>query len=83
LSGSPRWRVAVALMTPTVPVPLYLGQTEIQNLGVAALGYKDISRLAVAMDDALGVGCLERIRNLDAERQQGAGLQWFSTRYGC
>ena len=47
----------------------HLCQPEIQNFGVSALGHEDVSRLDVAMDDALGVGCLERIGNVDAERQ--------------
>ena len=30
------------------------------------------------MDDAPGMGGLERIRDVDAERQKGRGLQWPS-----
>jgi hypothetical protein len=48
----------------------YLGQAEIQNLGVSALSYEDVSWFYVAVDNALGMGCLERIRNVDAECQQ-------------
>ena len=57
------------------PCERHLGQSEIQNLGVSTLGDEDICRLDVAMDNALGVGCLERVRNVDAQCQQSAGLQ--------
>ena len=43
-----------------------LRQPEVENLGVAALGHKDVCGLDVAMNDALGVGRIERVRNLDA-----------------
>ena len=60
-------------MGPAAPLPdcplRHLGQPEIQNLGVSALGDEDVSRLYVAVDNTLGMGCLERIRNVDAERQ--------------
>ena len=61
-----------ALRTPAVPSRLptaHLGQSEIQNLGVSALGDEDVSGLDVAVDNAFGMGCVERIRNVDAERQ--------------
>ena len=47
----------------------HLGQPKIQDFGVSALGYEDVSRFNVAMDNTLGVRRLERFGNVDAERQ--------------
>ena len=47
-----------------------LGQTEVENLGVAALSDEDVGGLDVAMDDAFGVRRIQRIGDLDGERQQ-------------
>src|SRR5208337_2729824 len=47
-----------------------LGQAKIKNFGVAALSDKNVCRLNVAMDDALGVGGVERIGDLDAQQKQ-------------
>ena len=44
-------------------------QTKIENLGVAAFGNKDVRRLYVAVDYAFRVGRVERVRNLDGDRQ--------------
>src|ERR1700722_17410251 len=49
----------------------YLGQTEIQKLGVAAPGNEDIGRLDVAMDDTFAVRGVERVGDLNRERHQG------------
>ena len=51
-----------------------LGQSEVENLGVSALGDKKIRRLDVAMDDALGMRRIQRIGNLDGQRQQRVQL---------
>src|ERR1700733_1333552 len=45
-------------------------QTEVENLRVSASCNEDICRLDVAMDDAFGVGRIQRIGDLDAERQE-------------
>src|ERR1022692_4893884 len=46
-----------------------LGQPEVENLGVPALGDKNIGRLDVAMNDPLGVRGVERVGNLNGERE--------------
>src|SRR5438105_13738988 len=50
-------------------------QPEIQNLGVASLRYEDVRRLDVAMDDALGMGRIERICNFDGKGEQDVIVQ--------
>jgi len=54
---------------------LDLGQPEIQNLCVAAFGDKNIGGLDVAVDDPLGVGSVQRVGDLDFERQNEFGFQ--------
>src|SRR5262249_52323653 len=44
-----------------------LRQAEIEQLGMAARGHKDVRWLDVAMDDATGVRRVERFGNLHAE----------------
>src|ERR1700733_13742343 len=44
----------------------YLGQTEVENLGVSSLGDENVGRFNVTMKDALGMSSIERVCNLDA-----------------
>ena len=44
-------------------------QSEIQNLGVTTLGDENVCGLDVPMHDASGVGSIERVSNLNAQRQ--------------
>jgi hypothetical protein len=55
-----------------------LGEAEIQHLGVAALGNKDVGRLDVAVDDALGMRGVEAVGNLDGQREHGFVTQRLS-----
>src|SRR6266850_7620148 len=52
-----------------------LCQAEIENLGVTALGDKNVGWLDVTVNDALGVGGVERVSNFDCEGEQGFQLQ--------
>ncbi len=49
-------------------------QTEIENLGVSALGDKDVGGFDVAMNDALGVRGIESVGDLDRQRQTSASI---------
>ena len=46
------------------------GKAEIENLGVASFGDKNIRRLDIAMDDALSMSGVERISDFDADVEQ-------------
>ena len=46
-----------------------LRQPEVENLGVPALGDKDVRGLDVAVDDAFGVGGVERVGNFDGQSE--------------
>jgi hypothetical protein len=45
------------------------GKSEVEDLGVSALGDKDIRGFDIAVHDAFGVGGIEGIGDLDPERQ--------------
>jgi len=45
-------------------------KTKIQNLGVAALGHKNVRRLNVTMNNALGVRRIQSIGDLNSNAQQ-------------
>ena len=47
-----------------------LGQAEIENFRMAALGDKNICRIDIAMNDAVGVSGVEGVGNSIASRQQ-------------
>ena len=50
-------------------------QSEIQHLGLVAVGDKNVGRLDVAVNDALGVRRLERVRDLDGQLDKHIHLQ--------
>src|SRR5215469_8610193 len=52
-----------------------LCQTKVQNLGLAAVDQKNVCRLDVAMDDALGVRGIEAVGDLDADLQKFGNLE--------
>ena len=49
----------------------YFGQSEIENLGVSTFGHKNVRRLDVPVNDVLGMGGVERVSDLDGQREQG------------
>ncbi len=51
-----------------------LRQSEIEDLCVTALGHEDIGGLDIAMDDSLTMGRVQRIGDLNGERQYGFEL---------
>src|ERR1700675_4865047 len=55
-----------------------LGQAEIENLSVPALGDKNVCGFDVAMDDPFGVGRVQRIGNLNRQAEQNVGLEGLS-----
>ena len=48
----------------------HLRQSKVQNFGVAALGDKNIRGLDVAVNDVFGVRGIQRVGDLDGQRQQ-------------
>ena len=76
VSAHPRSAVSVAdLLLAERCVDVHLGQSEIEDLGVPALGDENVRRLDVAMNDAFGVRGVERIGDLDAESRTDVDLQ--------
>ena len=47
-----------------------LGQSEIENLCLVAVGHKNVGGLDVAMNDPFGVRGIERVGDLRAEIEQ-------------
>jgi hypothetical protein len=52
-----------------------LGQAEVQDLRVTAIGDENVGGLDVAVDDPFGVRGIESIANLDAEFEQPVQLE--------
>ena len=48
-----------------------MAKPKVQNLGVAALGNKNVRWFDVPVDDAFGVGSVEPVRYLDAQIKDG------------
>ena len=51
------------------------GETEVKHLGVASSSNEDVRGLDVAVNDSFGVGGIQRVGNLDAERKNLINLQ--------
>ena len=47
-----------------------LGEAEIEDFGVAAFGDEDVGGLDVAMNDAFGMGGIERVGDFDGEVEE-------------
>jgi hypothetical protein len=50
-------------------------EAEVEELGLSAFGDKNIGRLDIAMNDAFAVGGVEGVGDLDAQRDQGFGVE--------
>ena len=55
-------------MVPLVPVTL--ARPKSRHLGVTAISDENVGRLDVAMNDALGMGRVERVGDFDCQREQ-------------
>src|SRR5581483_4731068 len=60
-------------------------QAEVENFGMPSLGHQNVCRLDVAMNDALAMGSIERIGDLDgqiyrARLQRSTAEQMFQRR---
>src|SRR5712692_7033515 len=53
-----------------------LGQPEIEDLGVTALGDEDVRRLDIPVDNSLGMRGIQRIGNLDSQVEHLIDLEW-------
>src|SRR5579863_9640544 len=56
----------------------HLGKSEVENLGVLALGDEDVGGLDVTVNDTAGMGSVESIGDFDAEREDGFELDGTS-----
>ncbi len=63
-----RWHCVAPPDRSPNPTGVHFCQAEIENLGMSALGDKNIGGLDVAVNDPFGVGGIERVGNLDGER---------------
>src|SRR5262249_30349912 len=53
----------------------YFGEAEVEDFGVAATGNEDVGGLDVAVNDALGMSCVEGIGHFDGDIQQTVQLE--------
>ncbi len=68
-------RGAARLARCGAPVSDELGEAEVQDLRLPAIGHEDVGRLDVAMDDVLRVRGIERVRNLDPQLDELLGSE--------
>ena len=57
---------------------IQLRQSEIEQLGVAAVGDEDVARFDVAVDDPAGMGGVERIGDFDGQFEQAVEVEAVS-----
>ena len=64
---------------PCAALWLHLCQSEVEDLGLPALGDEDVRRLDVAVDDPLGVGGVQGVGKLDSQLEQLLRLEGLSS----
>ena len=57
----------------------YLGQSEVENLSVTAFCHQNVGWLNVTMNDPFTMRRIERVSNLNSERQCVFRLQWTAS----
>ncbi|HME31799.1 MAG TPA: hypothetical protein VKG65_03505 [Terriglobales bacterium] len=77
-SGATSHRVRRCNLAPRTSFDCDLGQSKIKDLSVTAFGYEDIGRLDVAVDDSLGMSGVQRVGNLNRQREDNFGLYRLS-----
>jgi hypothetical protein len=55
---------------------LHFRQSEIQDFGVTTRSDEDVGRFDVAVNDAFAVGGVERVGDLDGDREKRLGAEW-------
>src|SRR5262249_9097163 len=60
---------------------IHLGQSKVQNLGVAPFGNEKVGWLDVPVNDSFGMRRIQRVGHFDAEIKQALHAHW-AARYG-
>jgi hypothetical protein len=53
-----------------------LRKSEVQNLCLPSIRYEDVRGLDVPVNNSVGIGCIQRVCNLDSQIQNCFDLQW-------
>ncbi len=64
------WVSWAKVLVFAVAVGIHFGQTEVEDFGVATVGYENVGGFDVAMDDAFAVGGVEAVGHVDGEGEE-------------